>query len=79
MNNYHINQLCHAVTTKQPQIYPPVTSTAALIIQSIFSKDVYTNYYTLMSSIDLTADFDLVDTRLLVKCLKITGLPSDII
>jgi hypothetical protein len=32
-----------------------------------------------LASIDLTAAFDLVDTRLLVKHLKIIGLPSDII
>jgi hypothetical protein len=55
------------------------TSTAGLIIQSIISRAVDTNHYALMASIDLTAAFDLVDTRLLLKRLKIIGLPSDII
>ena len=51
------------------------TSTAGLIIQSIISRAVDTNHYALMASIDLTAAFDLVDTRLLLKRLKIISLP----
>jgi hypothetical protein len=39
------------------------TSTAGLTIQSISSRAVYKNYYALIASINLTAAFDLVDTR----------------
>ena len=55
------------------------TSTAGLIIQSIISRAVDTNNYALMASIDLTAAFDLVDTKLLLKRIKIIGLPPDIV
>jgi hypothetical protein len=52
--------------------------TSGLIIQSIISRAVDTNHYALMVSIDLTAAFDLGDTKLLIKRFKIIGLPSDI-
>lgn len=55
------------------------TATAGLIIQSIISRAIDSNQYALMASIDLSAAFDLVNTKLLVKRLKIIGLPSDIV
>ena len=55
------------------------TATAGLIIQSILSRAIDSNQYALMASIDLSAAFDLVNTKLLIKRLKIIGLPSDIV
>ena len=55
------------------------TATAGLIIQSILSRAIDSNNYALMASIDLSAAFDLVNINLLVKRLKIVGLPSDIV
>lgn len=55
------------------------TATAGLIIQSIISRAIDSNNYALMASIDLSAAFDLVNIKLLIKRLHITGLPPDIV
>jgi hypothetical protein len=55
------------------------TLTARLIIQSIILRGADINTYTFVASIDLTAVFDLVNTKLQIKCLKIIDLPSDIV
>ena len=55
------------------------TTTAGLVIQSIISRALDENNHILMSSVDLTAAFDLVDVRLLIKRLHIIGLPTDIV
>ena len=55
------------------------TASAGLVIQSILSRAVDSNNYALMASIDLSAAFDLVNTNLLIKRLKIIGLPLDVI
>ena len=55
------------------------TATAGLTIQSLLSHALDRNEYALMSSIDLSAAFDVVNVKLLVKRLRIVGLPSDVI
>ena len=55
------------------------TATAGLTIQSLLSRALDQNKYSLMSSIDLSAAFDVVNVKLLLKRLQIIGLPSDVI
>ena len=55
------------------------TASAGLIIQSLIARAMDSNKYALMASIDLSAAFDLVNTKLLLKRLKIIGLPPDIL
>ena len=55
------------------------TASAALIIQSIIARAVDSNNFALMASIDLSAAFDLVNIKLLMKRLAIIGLPTDIL
>ena len=55
------------------------TATAGLTIQSILTRALDQNKYALMSSIDLSAAFDVVNIPLLIKRLKIIGLPDDIV
>ncbi len=55
------------------------TASAGMVIQSIISRALDENNYVLMSSVDLTAAFDLVDVRLLIKRLQIVGLPTDVV
>jgi hypothetical protein len=55
------------------------TSTLATEIQSIISRALDGNKIVLMSSLDLTAAFDVVNIDLLLKRLTIMGLPEDVI
>ena len=55
------------------------TTTAGLTIQSILSRALDKNNYALMASIDLSAAFDVVNINLLIKRLKIIGIPTDVI
>ena len=55
------------------------TSTAGLTIQSVLSHALDNDNYCLMASIDLSAAFDVVNIDLLVKRLKILGIPADVI
>ena len=55
------------------------TATAGLTIQSLLSHALDQNKYALMSSIDLSAAFDVVNIKLLLKRLKIMALPNDLI
>ena len=54
------------------------TATAG-IVQSILQSALDQDIYALMSSIDLSAAFDLVKINLFIKRLRIIGLPEDII
>ncbi len=45
----------------------------------ILSRALDRNEYAMMSSLDLSAAFDVVNVKLHTKRLKIVGLPSDII
>ena len=55
------------------------TATAGLTIQSLLSHALNCNTYCLMASIVLSAAFNVVNIPLLLKRLKILGLPDDII
>ena len=55
------------------------TASAALIIQSIIARAVDLDNFALMASIDLSAAFDLVNIKLLMKRLTIIGLPKDVV
>jgi hypothetical protein len=55
------------------------TITAGLTLQSIISRKMDEDEYAVMSSLDLSAAFDLVNLDLLLKRLKIMGIPIDVI
>ena len=55
------------------------TNTAGLALQSIIAKALDDDNFVLMASLDLSAAFDVVNVELLLKRLKIVGLPEDII
>ena len=55
------------------------TCSLGLTVQSVLSHALDENNYALMASIDLSAAFDVVNVRLLLKRLKIIGLPNDVI
>jgi hypothetical protein len=55
------------------------TITAGLTIQSIISREMDGDNFVVMSSLDLSAAFDLVNLDLLLKRLKKMGLPKDVI
>ena len=55
------------------------TSTAGLLLQSIIARATDSNNYVLMASLDLSAAFDLVNVNLLLKRLRILGLPTDLV
>ena len=55
------------------------TATCGLTLQSILTRALDQNKYAIMSSIDLSAAFDVVNTKLLIKRLKIIGLPNDVV
>ena len=55
------------------------TATAGLTIQTLLSRALDNNEYAMMSSLDLSAAFDVVNVKLLLKRLKIVGLPPDVI
>ena len=51
---------------------------AGLTLQAILGRALQENKYAIMSSIDLSSAFNVVNIELLVKRLKILGLPDDI-
>ena len=55
------------------------TSTIATELQSIIARALDENKIVLMSSLDLSAAFDVVNIDLLIKRLKIIGLPEDVV
>ena len=55
------------------------TSTLGLQIQSLIARALDEGDYVLMSSIDLSAAFDVVNINLLIDRLRIIGLPGDIV
>jgi hypothetical protein len=54
-------------------------STLSLDLQSIVSRALENDEYVLVSHLDLSTKFNIVNIDLLVKRLKISGLPGDII
>ena len=55
------------------------TATAGLLLQSIIAKHVDQNEFVGMASLDLSAAFDMVNIKLLIRRLKILGIPGDVI
>ena len=55
------------------------TVTAAATIQSNIAKALDSDNYYILSSLDLSAAFDVVERSLLIKRMQIIGLPEDII
>ena len=55
------------------------TGTASLTLQSVLSHALDNNNYGIMASIDLSAAFDVVNIKLLIKRLTIIGIPKDVI
>jgi hypothetical protein len=55
------------------------TITAGLTLQSLIAKEMDMDCYVTMSSLDLSAAFDLVNLDLLMKRLKIMGIPDDLL
>ena len=55
------------------------TATAGLLLQSLIVHATDTNNYALMASLDLSAAFDLVNVGLLIKRLRILGMPMDLV
>ena len=55
------------------------TATCGLLLQSIIARATDENNYVLMASLDLSAAFDIVNVGLLLKRLRILGLPKDLV
>ena len=54
------------------------TVTAALHLQSIIARALDSNNYYVLSSLDLSSAFDIVNRELLLKRLEIFGIPEDV-
>ena len=55
------------------------TATAGALLQSIIARAADEKCFVVMASLDLSMAFDLVNTELLSKRLKIMGMPNDLI
>ena len=55
------------------------TNSASLMLQSVLARALDENNFALMASIDLSSAFDVVNVGLLLKRLRLLGLPDDII
>ena len=55
------------------------TSTLSLEIQNLISRALDEDKLVLLASLDLSAAFDVVNIELLIKRLKIIGLPIDVV
>ena len=55
------------------------TATASLTLQSLLAKAMDGDNFALMASLDLSSAFDVVKVELLLKRLKIIGIPDDIV
>ena len=55
------------------------TNTAGLKIQSILARALNDGEYAIMASLDLSSAFDVVNIDLLLRRLKIMGIPDDLI
>ena len=54
-------------------------ATAGALLQSIISRAADQKCFVVMASLDLSMAFDLVNTELLIKRLRVMGFPSDLI
>ena len=55
------------------------TATAGLVLQSLIARALDDDHLVLLASLDLSAAFDIVNVELLVKRLRVIGLPNDIV
>ena len=55
------------------------TTTAGILLHSLIVHATDSDNYALMASLDLSAAFDLVNVRLLIRRLRILGLPMDLV
>jgi hypothetical protein len=55
------------------------TSTLSAELQLIIGRALDENEYAQLASLDLSSAFDLLNTDLLLKRMRIIGLPSDVI
>ena len=55
------------------------TATAGALLQSIISRAADDKCYVVMASLDLSMAFDMVNTNLLIKRLRIMGMPNDLV
>jgi hypothetical protein len=55
------------------------TASAGLLLQSLISRALDDDEFVLLASLDLSSAFDVVDVRLLIKRMRIMGLPDDLI
>ena len=55
------------------------TATAGALLQSIIARAADDNCYVIMASLDISMAFDMVNTKLLIKRLKIIRMPVDLI
>lgn len=50
-----------------------------MILQTIIASNLDSNKFVLMASLDISAAFDKVNTKLLVNWLRIVGLLEDVV
>ena len=55
------------------------TNTAGLTLQSLIARALDGDSYALMASLDLSSAFDVVNVELLLKRLRIIGIPNDLV
>ena len=55
------------------------TNTAGLLLQSVLARSLDEGNIALMASLDLSSAFDVVNIRLLLKRMRLLGLPEDLV
>ena len=55
------------------------TATAGLVLQGLIARALDDNQLVLLASLDLSAAFDIVNVDLLIRRLKVIGLPDDVV
>ena len=53
--------------------------TNALQLQALIARALDVDSYVVMANLDLRAAFDVVNSELLLACLRVLGLPDDVI
>ena len=55
------------------------TTTASLAIQSALARALDLGHFALLANLDLSSAFDVVNINLLLKRMRISGLPDDVV
>ena len=55
------------------------TSTAGLAIRSALARALDLGEFALLANLDLSSAFDVVNVKLLLKRMRIAGLPNDVV